>query len=196
MHAGPADVPGHLPISRAVLHEGRTHIGSFRDSQGGFWSSSREALPSRTRFLLRRGYALKEYAMSPPIPTELLDPFAGPGGIALGVAWFVVQLTKAIVPPAVDHLSKRRVLQTIERLADTSPPARIELTPEGFMFDPRPPDRPSRLEMVLIENVPDMPREQPARQAQARGDPRSPRVRIRLPSLKPAAVEPKGRMPP
>jgi site-specific DNA-cytosine methylase len=134
--------------------------------------------------------------MSPPIPTELLDLFAGPGGIALGVAWFVVQLTKSIVPPAVDHLSKRRVLQTIERLADTSPPARIELTPEGFTFDPRPPDRPSRPEMVLIENVPDMPREQPARQAQARGDPRSPRVRIRLPSLKPAATEPKGRVPP
>ena len=112
--------------------------------------------------------------MSPPVPTELIDLFAGPGGITLGVAWFLGQLTKSIVLSAVDHLSKRRVLQTIERLADTSPPARIELTSNGFTFDPRPPDRPPRSKMVLIENVPDMPRDQPARQARVRGDPRRP----------------------
>jgi hypothetical protein len=70
--------------------------------------------------------------MSPPVPTEFIDLFAGPGGVALGVAWFLAQFTKSIVLSAVDHLSKRRVLQTIERLADASPPARIELTPDGF----------------------------------------------------------------
>jgi hypothetical protein len=134
--------------------------------------------------------------MSPPTPTELLDPFAGRGGIALGVAWFLGQLTKSIVLSAVDHLSKRRVLQTIERLACLPPPARIELTQDGFTFDPRPLARPSRPQMILIENVPDMPRDQPARQARSHNDPRRHRIWIRLRSLKSAAVEPKGRVPP
>jgi hypothetical protein len=133
--------------------------------------------------------------MSPPIPTELIDLFVGAGGITLGVAWFVVQLTKAIVQPAVSHFSYRRLLQTIERLADVSPAARIELTPGGFTFDPRPPDRPSRPPVVLVENEPDLRRDQPAGQARVRGDPRRPRVRIRLPSLRPAAGESDGRVP-
>jgi hypothetical protein len=139
---------------------------------------------------------MKEHVMSPPVPAEFVNLFAGPGGITVGVAWFLGQLTKSIVPSAVDHLSKRRVLQTIERLADTSPTARIELTPDGFTFDPRPPDRPPRPPMVLIENVPDVPRDQPPRQARVRGEPRRPRIRIRWPSLKPAAVEPEDRVPP
>jgi hypothetical protein len=133
--------------------------------------------------------------MSPPIPTELIDLFVGAGGITLGVAWFVVQLTKAIVQPAVSHFSYRRLLQTIERLADVSPAARIELTSGGFTFDPRPPDRPSRPPVVLVENEPDLRRDQPAGQARVRGDPRRPRVRIRLQSLRPAAGESDGRVP-
>lgn len=134
--------------------------------------------------------------MSPPVPTEFVDLFAGPGGIALGVAWFLGKLTRSIVLSVVYHLSTRRVLQTIERLADASPPSRIELTPDGFTFDPWPPDHPSRPKMVLIENVPGVPGDQPARQAGVRGEPRRSRVRIRWPSPKPAAVEPEGRVPP
>jgi hypothetical protein len=80
--------------------------------------------------------------MFSPIPTELVDLFAGAGGITLGIAWSVVQLSKTIVPPAINYLSRRRLLQSIERLAAVSPQARVELTAEGFVFDPRPPERP------------------------------------------------------
>jgi hypothetical protein len=134
--------------------------------------------------------------MSPLTPTELLDPFAGRGGIALGIAWFLGQLTKSIVLAAVDYRSKRRVLQTIERLASVPSPARIELTRDGFTFDPLPPDRPSQPQMILIENVPDMPGDQPARQARSHSNPRRHRIWMRLQSLKSTAVEPKGRVPP
>jgi hypothetical protein len=76
--------------------------------------------------------------MVPVAPVELADLFAlaSAGSITLGTAWFVVRLAKAIVPPAVDYLSRRRLLRTIEKLADSPPAARIELTSQGFVFDP------------------------------------------------------------
>jgi len=52
-------------------------------------------------------------------PSELLDllAFANAGSITLGTAWFLAQLVKTIVPLVVDYLSRRRLLQTIEKLA-------------------------------------------------------------------------------
>jgi hypothetical protein len=71
-------------------------------------------------------------------PVKLADLFslAGVGSVTLGTAWFFLRLAKAIVPSVVDYLSRRRLLRTIERLAASPPPARIELTSQGFMFDP------------------------------------------------------------
>jgi len=71
-------------------------------------------------------------------PSELLDllAFANAGSITLGTAWFLAQLVKTIVPLVVDYLSRRRLLQTIEKLAASSSPARIEMTSQGFVFDP------------------------------------------------------------
>ncbi len=66
-------------------------------------------------------------------PSELLDllAFANAGSITLGTAWFLAQLVKSIVPLVVDYLSRRRLLQTIEKLAASPPPARIEMTSQG-----------------------------------------------------------------
>jgi hypothetical protein len=77
--------------------------------------------------------------MFPRGPAELLDllAFASAGSITLGTAWFLTQLAKTIVPSVVDYLSRRRLLQTIEKLAAFPPAARIELTSQGFVFDPR-----------------------------------------------------------
>jgi hypothetical protein len=74
----------------------------------------------------------------PVAPVKLADPFAlaSAGSVTLGTACFLVRLAKAIVPPAVDYLSRRRLLRTIEKLAASPPPARIELTSQGFVFDP------------------------------------------------------------
>jgi hypothetical protein len=71
-------------------------------------------------------------------PGTLFDLFAlaSASSVTLGTAWFLVRLAKAIVPSAVDYLSRRRLLRTIERLAASPPPARIELTSQGFVFDP------------------------------------------------------------
>lgn len=71
-------------------------------------------------------------------PSELLDllAFANAGSITLGTAWFLAQLVKTIVPLVVDYLSRRRLLRTIEKLAASPPPARIELSSHGFVFDP------------------------------------------------------------
>jgi site-specific DNA-cytosine methylase len=135
--------------------------------------------------------------MAPPIPTELVDLFAGAGGITLGIAWFVVQLTKTIVPPAVDHLSQRRLLQTIERLADVSPSARIELTREGFVFDPRPPPEPPlRPRAVLRENVTGLVAAsiRRTRSGSRRSSPARRQTRRTL--LKLSAVETEARLPP
>jgi site-specific DNA-cytosine methylase len=115
--------------------------------------------------------------MSPPIPTELVDLFAGAGGITLGIAWSVVQLTKTIVPPVIDYLSRRRLLQTIERLAEVSSPARIELTAEGFVFDPRQPDRPLHPETVMRENVPALVARSAGQTRSGSGDPGRPECR-------------------
>jgi hypothetical protein len=73
-------------------------------------------------------------------PSELLDLFAlaEARGITLGIAWLLVQMTKAIVPSVVDYLSRRRLLQTIEQLAASAPSARIQVTSQGFVFDPAP----------------------------------------------------------
>ena len=134
--------------------------------------------------------------MSPPIPTELVDLFTRAGGITLGIAWFVAQLTRTIVPPVVDHLSQRRLLQTIERLADISPPARIELTLEGFVFDPRPPERPLRPKVVLRENVTGLTAGSTGRTRSGSRRSSQARIQTRPPSLKLAAVEPEARVPP
>jgi hypothetical protein len=91
--------------------------------------------------------------MSPSAPAELLDLLASSGSITLGTAWFLTQLAKSIVPPAVDYLVRRQLLQTIEKLADSSPPARIELTSHGFVFDPWLPTRSMHPSPVLKENV-------------------------------------------
>jgi hypothetical protein len=74
----------------------------------------------------------------PLAPVKLVDLFAlaSAGSVTLGTAWFFVRLAKAIVPSVVDYLSRRRLLRTIERLAASPPPARIELTSQGFVFDP------------------------------------------------------------
>jgi hypothetical protein len=76
--------------------------------------------------------------MVPLAPVELVDLFAlaSAGSVTLGTAWFLVRLAKAIVPSVVDYLSRRRLLRTIERLAASPPPARIELASQGFVFDP------------------------------------------------------------
>jgi hypothetical protein len=135
--------------------------------------------------------------MAPPIPTELVDLFAGAGGITLGIAWFVVQLTKTIVPPAIDHLSQRRLLQTIERLADISPPARIELTREGFVFDPRPPPKPPlRSRAVLRENVTGLVAGSISRTSSGSRRSSPARRQTRPTSPKLAAVEPEARLRP
>ncbi len=93
--------------------------------------------------------------MSPLAPAELLDlfAFARAGSITLGTAWFLAQLAKTIVPSVVDYLAQRRLLQTIEKLAASPPPARIELTSQGFVFDPRLPVHSLRPPPVLSENV-------------------------------------------
>jgi hypothetical protein len=71
-------------------------------------------------------------------PVKLADLFAlgSVGSVTLGTAWFLVRLAKAIVPSTVDYLTRRRLLRTIEKLAASPPPARIELTSRGFVFDP------------------------------------------------------------
>jgi hypothetical protein len=71
-------------------------------------------------------------------PVKLVDLFAlaSAGSVTLGVAWFLVRLAKAVVPSVVDYLSRRRLLRTIEKLAASPPPARIELTSQGFVFEP------------------------------------------------------------
>jgi hypothetical protein len=76
--------------------------------------------------------------MLPSVTIKLVDlfVFASAGSVTLSTAWFLVRLAKAIVPSAVDYLSRRRLLRTIEKLAASSPPARIELTSQGFVFDP------------------------------------------------------------
>jgi hypothetical protein len=76
--------------------------------------------------------------MFPVAPVEHADLFAlaSAGSVTLGTAWFLVRLAKAIVPSAADYLSRRRLLRTIEKLAASPPPARIELTSQGFVFDP------------------------------------------------------------
>ena len=73
--------------------------------------------------------------MSPVAPARLAELFAL-GSVTLGTAWLLVRLAKAIVPSAVDYLSRRRLLRTIEKLAASPPLARIELTSRGFVFDP------------------------------------------------------------
>jgi hypothetical protein len=76
--------------------------------------------------------------MSPVVPVKLADLFAlaSAGSVTLGTAWFLMRVAKAIVPSVVDYLSRRRLLRTIEKLAASPPPARIELTSQGFVFDP------------------------------------------------------------
>ena len=76
--------------------------------------------------------------MSPVAPARLADLFAlgSVASVTLGTVWLLVRLAKAIVPSAVDYLSRRRLLRTIEKLATSPPPARIELTSRGFVFDP------------------------------------------------------------
>lgn len=76
--------------------------------------------------------------MSPVAPARLADLFAlaSAGSVTLGTVWLLVRLAKAIVPSAVAYLSRRRLLRTIEKLAASPPPARIELTSRGFVFDP------------------------------------------------------------
>src|SRR6266508_1264604 len=71
-------------------------------------------------------------------PVKLADLFAlaSVGSVTLGTAWFLVRLANAIVPSVVDYLSRRLLLRTIEKLAASPPPARIELTSRGFGFDP------------------------------------------------------------
>jgi hypothetical protein len=76
--------------------------------------------------------------MFPVAPVEHADlcALASASSVTLGTAWFLVRLAKAVVPSAVDYLSRRRLLRTIEKLAVSPPPARIELTSQGFVFDP------------------------------------------------------------
>jgi hypothetical protein len=76
--------------------------------------------------------------MPPVAPVNLADLFAlaSAGSVTLGTLWLLVRLTKAIVPSAVDSLSRWRLLRTIEKLAASPPAARIELTSQGFVFDP------------------------------------------------------------
>jgi hypothetical protein len=76
--------------------------------------------------------------MLPSAPVKLVDLFAlaSAGSVTVGTAWFVVRLAKAIVPSVVGYLSRRRLLRTTEKLAASPPPARIELTSQGFVFDP------------------------------------------------------------
>jgi hypothetical protein len=71
--------------------------------------------------------------MLPSAPVKLVDLFAlaSAGSVTVGTAWFVVRLAKAIVPSVVGYLSRRRLLRTIEKLAASPPPARIELTSQG-----------------------------------------------------------------
>jgi hypothetical protein len=93
--------------------------------------------------------------MFPWGPADLLDmfAFASAGSITLGTAWFLAQLAKTIVPSVVDYLSRRRLVQTIEKLAASPPAARIELTSQGFVFDPRLPACSVPPPPVLSENV-------------------------------------------
>jgi len=91
--------------------------------------------------------------MSQLAPAELLDLLTSSGSITLGTAWFLTRLAKSIVPPAVDYLVRRRLLQTIEKFAASPPPARIELTSQGFVFDPLLPARSMYPSPVLRENV-------------------------------------------
>jgi hypothetical protein len=54
--------------------------------------------------------------MSPVAPARLAELFAlgSVGSVTLGTVWLLMRLAKAIVPAAVDYLSRRRLLRTIE----------------------------------------------------------------------------------
>jgi hypothetical protein len=93
--------------------------------------------------------------MFPSAPVKLVDLFAlaSAGSITVGTAWFLVRLAKAIVPSVVGYLSRRRLLRTIEKLAASPPPARIELTSQGFVFDPCLYDAPVGQPGLFVESV-------------------------------------------
>jgi hypothetical protein len=98
--------------------------------------------------------------MSPVAPARLADLFAL-SGVTLGTVWLLVRLAKAIVPSAADYLSRRRLLRTIEKLAASPPPARIELTSQGFVFDPylgdAPVSRPGSVWLLIRSSPPRTP---------------------------------------
>jgi hypothetical protein len=90
---------------------------------------------------------LEEYAMVSLVSLESIDQLRA-------VVWFAIAISIGVVAPVVGHLSERRRLQSLERLAKDLHPTRIHFTSPGFTIEsPGAPDHPMPTSSTRADNV-------------------------------------------
>ncbi len=68
--------------------------------------------------------------------------------------WVAIAISIGVVAPVVGHLSERRRLRSLERLAKDLHPTRIQFTSPGFTIEsPEAPDHPMRTSSTWADNV-------------------------------------------